>query len=97
VDDKLNLVTGGREGQPGKVPQWERFVKLTAECVEIGGKGRLGVAGSVTLTDLGSLTLVVSATGRIKLASPRTRAAMSWNVAAIRGPCGGSEGEELGV
>jgi len=49
------------------------------------------------VTDPRSLTLVVTARGRIQFASLRTRAVMSGKVAAIRGPWGCSEGEERGA
>jgi len=64
-----------------------------------GEKAAAGVAGSETsrVTDPRSLTLVVTARGRIQLASLRTRAAMSRKVAAIRDACWGSEGEERGA
>jgi len=57
------------------------------------------VAGSVTsrVTEPRSLTLVVTARGRIQLASLRTRAAMSGKVAAINDACWCSEGEERGA
>jgi len=57
------------------------------------------VAGSVTsrVTDPRSLTLVVTARGRIQLASLRTRAAMSGKVAAMSDACSSSEWEERGA
>ena len=57
------------------------------------------MAGSVTrrVTDPRSLTLVVTARARIRLASLRTQAAMSGKVAAISDACGCSEGEERGA
>jgi len=39
VDGKLNLIGGEAEGPPGRVTHWERFVELSGESVEIGGKG----------------------------------------------------------
>jgi len=57
------------------------------------------VAGSETrrVTDPRSLTFVVTARGRIRFASLRTRAAISGKVAAIKEACWYSEGEERGA
>ena len=46
------------------------------------------------MTGARSLTLAVTAMGRVQLASLRTWAAMSGKIAAIREACGCSEGEE---
>jgi len=99
VDGELGHVGGEAEGQPGRVSHRERLVELGGKGVEVGAKAATGMAGPLTrrVTDPRSLTLVVTARGRIQFASLRTRAAMSGKVATIRDACACSEGEEQGA
>jgi len=87
-----------RKGNQGESPTGQDVLSWPERALKYGAKAAAGVAGSVTrmVTETGSLTLVVTARGRAQFASLRRRAAMSGKVAAIRGPCGCSEGEERG-
>ena len=90
-----------RKGNQGDSPTGKDLSRLSwvERASKYGAKAAAGVAGSVTrrVTEPRSLTLVVTARGRTHLASLRTRPALSGKVAAIRGACGCSEGEERGA
>jgi len=88
-----------RKGNQGESPTGNDLLSWEERASMYGAKAAAGVVGSVTrrVTDPRSLTLVVTARGRIQFASLRTRAAMSEKVAAIRGACGCSERQELGA
>ena len=88
-----------RKGNQGESPMGNDLLSWQERASKYGAKAAAGVAGSVTrrVTDPRSLTLVVTARGRIQFTSLRTRAAMSGKVAAIRGACGCSQGEERGA
>jgi len=88
-----------RKGNQGDSPTGNDLLSWLERASKYGAKAAAGVAGSVTrrVTDPRSLTLVVTARGRTHLASLRTRPALSGKVAAIRGACGCSEGEERGA
>jgi len=88
-----------RKGHQGESPTGNDLLSWQERASKYGAKAVAGVAGSVTrrVTEPRSLTLVVTVRGRIQFASLRTRAAMSGKVAAIRGTCGCSEGEERGA
>ena len=88
-----------RKGNQGESPSGNDLLSWAERASKYGAKAAAGVVGSVTrrVTDPRSLTLVVTASGSIQLASLRTRAAMSGKVAAIRDACWCSEGEERGA
>ena len=88
-----------RKGNQGDSPTENDLLRWQERALKYGAKAAAGVAGSVMrrVTDAPSLTLVVTGRGRIQFASLKTQAAMSGKVAAIRGACGCSEGEERGV
>jgi len=98
-----------RKGNQGESPTGNDLLGWEERASKYGAKAAAGVVGSVTrwvteprsltlvVTEPRSLTLVVTARGRILFASLRTRAAMSGMVAAIRGACGYSEGDERGA
>jgi len=88
-----------RKGNQGESPTGNGLLSWEERASKYGAKAAAGVVGSVTtrVTERLSLTLVVTARGRIQFASLRTRAAMSGKVAAISGPGGCSEGEERGA
>ena len=76
-----------RKGNQGESPTGNDLLSWEERASKYGAKAAAGVVGSVTsrVTQPRSLTLVVTVRGRIQFASLRTRAAMSGNVAAIRG------------
>jgi len=88
-----------RKGNQGDSPSGNDLLSWQERASKYGAKAAAGVAGSVTrrVTDPQSLTLVVTVRGRIQFASLRTRAAISGKVAAIKGACRCSEGEERGA
>jgi len=88
-----------RKGIQGESPTGKDLLSWLERASKYGAKAAAGVAGSVTrrVTDPRSLTLVVTGRGRTQFASLRTRAAISGQVAAIRGACECSEGEERGA
>jgi len=88
-----------RQVNQGDTPTGKDFLSWEARASKESAKTAAQVAGSVTrrVTDPRSLTLVVTVRGRIQFVSLRTRAAMSGKVAAIRGACCCSEGEERGA
>jgi len=88
-----------RKGNQGDSPTGNDLLSWEDRASKYGAKAAAGVVGLVTrrVTEPRSLTLVVTARGRMQFASLRTRAAMSGKVAAIRGACGCSEGEERGA
>jgi len=88
-----------RKGSQGASPTGNDLLSWEERASKYGAEAAAGVAGSVTrrVTDPRSLILVVTARGRMQFASLRTQAAMSQKVAAIRGACGCSEGEERGA
>jgi len=88
-----------RKGNQGDSPTGNDLLSWLERASKYGAKAAAGVAGSVTrrVTEPRSLTLVVTARGRTQFASLRMRAAMSGKVAAMRGACGCSEGEERGA
>jgi len=87
-----------RKGNQGEPTTGNDFLSWEDRASKYGAKAAAGVVGSVTtrVTDPRSLTLVVTARGRMQFASLRKRGAISGKVAAIRGSCGCSEGEERG-
>jgi len=88
-----------RKGNQGESPKGNDLLSWEERVSKYGAKAAAGVVGSVTsrVTEPRSLTLVVTARGRIQFASLRTRAAISGKVAAIRGAWGCSEGDEQGA
>jgi len=76
-----------RNGNQGECPTGNDLLSWQERGSKYGAKAAVGVARSVTrrMTEPRSLTLVVTARGRLEFASLRTRAAMSEKVAAIRG------------
>jgi len=88
-----------RKGNQGEPPMGNDFLSWEERASNYGAKAAAGVVGWVTrrVTDPRSLTLVVTARGRMQFASLRKRTAISGKVAAIRGSCGCSEGEERGA
>jgi len=88
-----------RKGGQGESPTGKDLLSRLETASKYGANAAAGVAESVTrrVTDPRSLTLVVTARGRTKFASLTRLAAMSGKVAAIRGACGCSEGEERGA
>jgi len=88
-----------RQGNQGDSPTGNDLLSWLERASKYEAKAAAGVAGSLTrrVTDPRSLTLVVTARGRMQFASLKTRAAMSGKVAAMRGACGCSEGEERGA
>jgi len=98
VDGELCFVGGEAERQPGRVSHGTDLLSWEERASKYCAKAAAGVVESVTrrLTEPRWLTLMVTARGRIQFASLRTRAAMSGKVAAFRGACGCSEGEERG-
>ena len=87
-----------RKGNQGDSPTGNDLLSWQESASKYGAKTAAGVAGSVTrsVRDPWSLTLVVTARGRMQFTSLRTRTAISGQVAAIRSPCGYSVGEEEG-
>jgi len=76
-----------RKGNQGASPTGNHLLSWQDRASKYGAKAAAGVAGLVTrrVTEPRSLTVVVSARGRIQFACLRTRAAMSGKVAAMRG------------
>ena len=87
------------QGHQGDSRTGNDLLSWHERALKYGAKAAAEVGASVTrsVTDPQSLTLVVTARGRKQFASLRTRDAMSEKVAAIRGACGCSEGDERGA
>jgi len=75
-----------RQGSQRESPTGNDLWSWEERASKYGAKAAAGVEGSVTsrVTDPRSLTLVVTARGRILFASLRIRAAMSGKVPAIK-------------
>jgi len=88
-----------RNGNQEESPTGKEQLSCVVSPSKYGAKGAAGVVVSVTrsVTEPLSLTLVVTARGRVQLASLRTRAAMSGEVEAIRMAWACSEEEDRGV
>jgi len=99
MNGELDFVGGEAEGQLGRVSPGKQRLSCVVSASKYCAKAAAGVVVSVTrrVTEPLSLAWVVTARGRIQFASLRTPAAMSGNVAAIRGAWVCFEGEERGA
>jgi len=88
-----------RKGNQGESPMGKKRLSCVVSASKYGAKAGAGVVVSVIrrVMDPLSLILVVTARGRVQFACPRMQAAMSGNVAAIRGAWSCLYGEERGM
>jgi len=88
-----------RKGNQGESPMGKERLSCVVSTSKYGAKAAAGVVVSVIsrVTDPLSLIFVVTARGRVQFASPWMHAAMSGNVAAIRGAWSCLYGEERGM
>jgi len=94
-----NSLGARRKGNKGESPTGNDLLSGVVRVSKYGAKAAAGVEGLETrrVTKPLSLTLVVTARGRVQFASRRRRATMSGKVTAIREACSCSEGVHLGA